>query len=69
MKKEILWGVISLDPPGVLAYRMSSYGTQRLNVNRIVLPIGYEQGLGYAFSCCSAVARCCDMGSFEGGGA
>ena len=32
-------------------------------------PDGYEQGLGYAFSCCSAVARCCDMGSFEGGGA
>ena len=26
----------------------------------------HEQGLGYAFSCCSAVARGCDMGSFEG---
>ena len=44
-------------------------GTQRRYVNRICPPDGYEQGLGYAFSCCSAVARCCDMGSFEGGGA
>ena len=47
---------------------MRIHGPQCHFVNRLNFPDGYEQGLGYAFSCCSTVARCCDMGSFEGGG-
>ena len=44
-------------------------GPQCHFVNRLNFPDGYEQGLGYAFSCCSTEARCRDMGSFEGGAA